>query len=180
MIGKTSSQYTSYYVSNGDLNLTIYASFQAPPPSGVLGPIGWSSFYNWFSQFGNAFPVWVKILYGTLAVQFGFVGYRWIKFEDEKRKTEGHLPPLDRGNHIYLWMDILFRCLVAGFAISLAVMIGEVLFVGLAEYLFLLNLNLSSLLDFFSLFFVAALATLVYLIREGFDRLLDLKPMMED
>jgi hypothetical protein len=167
-------------VSNGDLNLTIFATFQPAPSIGGLGPIGWNSFYSWFSQFGNAFPIWVKILYGVLALQFGFVGYRWIKFEDERRKIEGHLPPLDRGNRAYLWTDVLFRTLVAGFAISLAVMVGEVLIVGLAEYLFLVNLNLSSLLDFFSLFFVAAVATLVYLMREGFDRLFDLKPMVED
>lgn len=177
---KTNSQYTSYYVSGGDLNLTIYATFQSPPPAGGLGPVGWPSFYNWFSQFGNAFQPWVKALYGILAVQFAFVGYRWVKFEDDKRKIEGHLPPLDRGNKIYLWTDILFRALIAGFAISLAIMVGEVLIIGVAQYLFLVNLTLFPLLDFFSLFFVAAIAVLVWLAREGLDRFFDLKPMMDD
>ena len=176
----SSSHFTDYYQSGGDLNLTIYASFQTPPSTGTGAPIGWSSFFGWFSQFGNAFPVWIKILYSVLGAQFAFVGYRWIKFEDEKRRFEGHLPPLDRGNKAYLWIDIGFRTLLAGFVISLALMVGEILVVSVAQYLFLVNLNLFSLVDFFSLFFVAVLGTLLYLTREGLDRFLDLKPMMED
>src|SRR2546429_31632 len=69
---------------------------------------------------------------------------------------------------------------VAGFAISLAVMIGEVLVLLIAQYLFFVNLDLVSLIDFFSIFFVAALGTLVYLTREGLERIFDLKPIMED
>ena len=176
----SSPHYTDYYQSGGDLNLTIYASFQAPPSAGAGAPIGWSSFFGWFSQFGNSFPIWIKILYTILGAQFAFVGYRWIKFEDEKRRVEGHLPPLDRGNKTYLWIDIVFRTLLAGFVISLALMVGEILVVSVAQYLFLVNLNLFSLVDFFSLFFVAVLGTLLYLTREGLDRFFDLKPMMED
>lgn len=177
---KANSHFTDYYTSGGDLNLTIYTSFQAPPSNGAGAPIGWSSFFGWFSQFGNAFPLWIKILYSILGAQFAFVGYRWVKFEDEKRRTEGHLPPLDRGNKAYLWTDIVFRTLLTGFVISLALMVGEILIVSVAQYLFLVNLNLFSLVDFFSLFFVAAVGTLVYLTREGLDRFFDLKPMMED
>ena len=177
---KTTSQYTSYYVSSGALNLTIYASYQSTPSSGPGGPIGWGSLYDWGSQFGGAFPFWIKILYGVLGAQFAFVGYRWIKFEDERRRIEGHLPPLDRGNKIYLWTEVIFRTLIAGFAISLAIMIGEVLVLLIAQYLFFVNLTLVSLVDFFSIFFVAALGTLVYLTREGLDRVFDLKPIMED
>jgi hypothetical protein len=177
---KTNIQYTSYYVSSGALNLTIYASYQASASNGPGAPIGWGSFYDWGSQFGGAFPFWIKILYGLLGAQFAFVGYRWIKFEDERRRIEGHLPPLDRGNKIYLWTEVIFRTLIAGFAISLAVMIGEVLVLLIAQYLFFVNLTLVSLVDFFSIFFVAALGTLVYLAREGLDRLFDLKPIMED
>ncbi len=176
----TSSHFTDYYASGGDLNLTIYTSFQTPPSTGTGAPIGWSSFFGWFSQFGNAFPLWIKILYSILGAQFAFVGYRWIKFEDEKRRVEGHLPPLDRGNKTYLWTDIVFRTLLAGFVISLALMVGEILVISVAQYLFLVNPNLFSLVDFFSLFFVAALGTLLYLAREGLDRFFDLKPMMED
>ena len=174
------TQYTSYFVSGGDLNLTVFASFQASPSTGPSAPLGWSSFYGWVSQFGGAFPFWIKILYAVLGAQFAFVGYRWIKFEDERRRIEGHLPPLDRGNKAYLWTEVVFRTLIAGFAISLAVMIGEVLVLLIAQYLFFVNLTLVSLVDFFSIFFVAALGTLVYLAREGLDRLFDLKPMMED
>ncbi|HZY46277.1 MAG TPA: hypothetical protein VFE96_00640 [Candidatus Bathyarchaeia archaeon] len=177
---KTKTTFTSYYVSGGDLNLTIFASFQATPSTGTSPPLGWSSFYEWVSQFGGAFPFWIKILYGVLGAQFAFVGYRWIKFEDERRRIEGHLPPLDRGNKIYLWTEVVFRTLVAGFAISLAIMIGEVLVLLIAQYLFFVNLTLVSLVDFFSIFFVAALGTLVYLAREGLDRVFDLKPIMED
>lgn len=177
---KTSSHFTDYYTSGGDLNLTIYTSFQTPPTTGTGAPIGWSSFFGWFSQFGNAFPIWIKILYMVLGAQFAFVGYRWIKFEDEKRRIEGHLPPLDRGNKAYLWTDIVFRTLLAGFVISLALMVGEIIVISVAQYLFLVNLNLFSLVDFFSLFFVAVLGTLLYLTREGLDRFFDLKPMMED
>ncbi len=174
------TQYTSYFVSGGDLNLTIFASFQTAPSTGPSMPLGWSSFYDWVSQFGGAFPLWIKILYGLLTAQFAFVGYRWIKFEDDRRRIEGHLPPLDRGNKAYLWTEVAFRTLIAGFAISLAIMIGEVLVLLIAQYLFFVNLNLISLVDFFSIFFVAALGTLVYLAREGLDRIFDLKPMMED
>ena len=174
------TQYTSYFVSGGDLNLTVFASFQASPSSGPTVPLGWSSFYGWVSEFGGAFPFWIKILYGVLGAQFAFVGYRWIKFEDERRRIEGHLPPLDRGNKAYLWTEVVFRTLIAGFAISLAIMIGEVLVLLIAQYLFFVNLTLVSLVDFFSIFFVAALGTLVYLAREGLDRIFDLKPMMED
>jgi hypothetical protein len=174
------TQFTSYFISGGDLNLTVFASFQAAPSTGPSAPLGWSSLYGWISQFGGAFPFWIKILYAILGAQFGFVGYRWIKFEDERRRIEGHLPPLDRGNKVYLWTEIFFRALIAGFAISLAVMIGEVLVLLIAQYLFFVNLTLVSLVDFFSIFFVAALGTLVYLTREGLDRIFDLKPMMED
>ena len=177
---KTNTQYTSYYVSSGALNLTIFASYQANATNGPGAPISWGSLYGWGSQFGGAFPFWIKILYGILGAQFAFVGYRWIKFEDERRRIEGHLPPLDRGNKIYLWTEVIFRTLIAGFAISLAVMIGEVLVLLIAQYLFFVNLNLVSLVDFFSIFFVAALGTLVYLAREGLDRIFDLKPIMED
>jgi hypothetical protein len=174
------TQYTSYFVSGGDLNLTIFASFQASPSTGPSMPLGWQSFYGWVSQFGGAFPFWIKILYAVLGAQFAFVGYRWIKFEDERRRIEGHLPPLDRGNKVYLWTEVAFRTLIAGFAISLAIMIGEVLVLLIAQYLFFVNLTLISLVDFFSIFFVAALGTLVYLTREGLDRIFDLKPIMED
>ena len=174
------TQYTSYYVSTGALNLTIFASFQAAASTPPSIPLGWGSFYGWVSQFGGAFPFWIKILYGILGAQFAFVGYRWIKFEDERRRIEGHLPPLDRGNKVYLWTEIVFRTLVAGFAISLAIMIGEVLVLLIAQYLFFVSLNLFSLVDFFSIFFVAALGTIIYLAREGLDRVFDLKPIMED
>src|SRR6266581_1207540 len=80
------TQYTSYFVSGGDLNLTIFASFQAAPSTGPSTPLGWASFYGWVSQFGGAFPFWIKILYAVLGAQFAFVGYRWIKFEDERRR----------------------------------------------------------------------------------------------
>ncbi len=176
----SSSQVTSYYVSSGDLNLTIYASFQPGPGSGATGPLGFNSFYDWLGQFGSAFPFWIKILYGLLAVQFAFVGQRWIRFEDDRRRLDSHLPPLDRGNKVYLWTDIIFRALVAGFAISLVIMLGEVFVILISQYLLFVNLSLFPLLDFFSLFFVAILAGLLYLAREGLDRFLDLKPMVED
>ncbi|HYY90738.1 MAG TPA: hypothetical protein VE955_01980 [Candidatus Dormibacteraeota bacterium] len=174
------SQYTSYYVSAGALNLTIFASYQPNPNAGPGVPVTWSSLYGWFFQFGNAFPIWIKILYSILGAQFAFVGYRWIKFEDERRRLEGHLPPFDRGNRAYLWIDVAFRILLSGFIISLAIMIGEVLVITIAQYLFFINLNLFSHVDFFSLFFVAALATIIYLAREGLDKFFDLKPIMED
>ena len=174
------NQYTSYYVSAGDLNLTIFAEFQQAPSSLGGVPLSWSSFFGWFSQFGNAFPLWIKILYTVLGAQFAFVGFRWIKFEDEKRRIEGHLPPLDRGNRIYLWIDVMFRTLLAGFIISLVLMLGETIIITVAQYLFFVTLNLFPLVDLFSLFFVAVLGLIIYLAREGLDKFLDLKPMMED
>src|SRR5438094_2728312 len=56
------TQYTSYFVSSGDLNLTIFASFQAAPTTGHRAPLGWSSFYGWVSQFGGPFPFWYNII----------------------------------------------------------------------------------------------------------------------
>ncbi len=50
----------------------------------------------------------------------------------------------------------------------------------IAQNLLLVNVSFLSLFDFFSLFFVVVLATLLYLAKEGLDRFLDLKPMMED
>jgi len=174
------SQYTSYYISAGDLNLTIFAAFQPAPNNGEGVPLSWSSFFGWFSQFGSAFPLWIKVLYTILGAQFAFVGYRWIKFEDEKRRVEGHLPLLDRGNRIYMWIDVVFRTLLAGFIISLALMLGETVIITVAQYLFFVTLNLFPLVDVFSLFFVAVLGLIIYLAREGLDKFLDLKPMMED
>ena len=179
-VAGSNSQYTSYYVSAGDLNLTIFAEFQAAPSNSGGVPLSWSSFFGWFGQFGNAFPVWIKILYAVLGAQFAFVGYRWIKFEDDKRRVEGHLPPLDRGNRIYLWIDVVFRTLLAGFIVSLALMLGETIVITVAQYLFFVTLNLFPLVDLFSLFFVAVLGLIIYLAREGLDKFLDLKPMMED
>src|SRR5712664_4430749 len=174
------TQYTSYFVSGGDLNLTVFASFQTAPSTGPSVPLGWSSFYGWVAQFGGAFPFWIKILYAVLGVQFAFVGYRWIRFEDERRRIEGHLPPLDRGNRVYLWIDVAFRTLLAGLIISLALMLGETVIITVAQYLFFVTLNLFPLVDLFSLFFVAVLGLTIYLAREGLDKFLDLKPMMED
>jgi hypothetical protein len=179
-VAGSNTQYTSYYVSAGDLNLTIFAVFQPAPSNGGGVPLSWSSFFGWFSQFGSAFPLWIKALYTILGAQFAFVGYRWIKFEDDKRRVEGHLPPLDRGNRIYLWIDVVFRTLLAGFIISLALMLGETVIITVAQYLFFVTLNLFPLVDLFSLFFVAVLGLIIYLAREGLDRFLDLKPMMED
>ena len=179
-VSRSNSLYTSYYVSAGDMNLTIFADFQPAPSNGGGVPLSWSSFFGWFSQFGNAFPLWIKILYTILGAQFAFVGYRWIKFEDEKRRIEGHLPPLDHGNRIYLWIDVAFRTLLAGFIISLALMLGETVIISVAQYLFFVTLNLFPLVDLFSLFFVAVLGLIIYLAREGLDKFLDLKPMMED
>ena len=59
-------------------------------------------------------------------------------------------------------------------------MLGEVFVILISQYLLFVNLSLFPLLDFFSLFFVAILAALLYLAREGLDRFLDLKPMVED
>ena len=59
-------------------------------------------------------------------------------------------------------------------------MIGEVLVTLIAQNLLLVNVSFLSLFDFFSLFFVVVLAALLYLAKEGLDRFLDLKPMMED
>lgn len=176
----STTQLPSYYVSNGDLNLTVTAVFEPRPGADGGVPVGWSAFYDWVGQFGGAFPLWVKVLFLFLGAQFAFVGYRWVRFEDERRRIEGHLPPLDRGNKAYLWTDVLFRGLLTAFAVSLAVMVGEALIILLAKYLFFVDLSIVSLVDLFSLFFVAALGSIVYLVREGLDRLLDLKPIMED
>src|SRR5437660_10029365 len=82
----SNSQYTSYYVSAGDLNLTIFAAFQLAPNNGEGVPLSWSSFFGWFSQFDNAFPLWIKVLDTILGAHSAFVAFPWTKFEDDKRK----------------------------------------------------------------------------------------------
>src|SRR5438445_579886 len=92
--------------------------------------------------------------------------------------------PVSRSNSLYTSYYVsagdMNLTIFAGFIISLALMLGETVIISVAQYLFFVTLNLFPLVDLFSLFFVAVLGLIIYLAREGLDKFLDLKPMMED
>src|SRR5260370_16887256 len=50
------TQYTSYFVSGGDLNLPVFASFQASPSTGPISPLEWSPFSSLSPSFTAPFP----------------------------------------------------------------------------------------------------------------------------
>src|SRR5207247_8322804 len=73
-VSRSNSLYTSYYVSAGDMNLTIFADFQPAPSNGGGIPLTWSSFFGCFRQFGNPYTLLIKTLYTIFRLEFTFVG----------------------------------------------------------------------------------------------------------
>lgn len=166
----------SYFVSNGSFSLDIDVTFlpkatDAPTNQSVL-----DRFNSWFTRFGEAFPIWVKILYLILGAQFVFVGSMWTKFEGRRRQQENSISTFDRGNLIYLWTDIVYKFLVASFLVLALIMGGQYLLVIILRFMFLIPIDLLSLWDLFVLGFAGSAALLAYLFRTFLGRSLDLKP----
>ena len=99
------------------------------------------------NSFGQAFPVWVKILYLLLGVQFFAVGGLWIRRESEKKeRTAQHL---DTGDKIYLWLDVAYKFLLTSFFAIVAIMGGELILLFVLRFMFLASFSLLSLWDLF-------------------------------
>jgi len=173
------SNSTTYYFSGGPSELDVNAIFTPRPystsevfASPSVGLIGWSG------SFGEAFPLWVKLLYLILGVQFFIVGGLWIRRETEKRQSSSRR--FDLGDKIYLWVDIAYKFLLVSFAALGIIMGGEVLIIFILRYMFLITVTPLSLWNLFSLGFALGAAVIAYLIRVGFERGFDLKPMDDE
>lgn len=172
---------TTYYLSSGQFELDIDATFDSLPSSVIVtGPpvSPWDSFVGWIGKFGQAFPLWVKVLYLAFGMQFFVVGGLWIRREDKKKEASAHR--LDYGEKAYLWLDIVYKFLVASFVAIVAIMFGELLILFILRFMFLVSLNLLSLWDLFVIGFAAGAITLAYLLRFTLEKAFDLKPFEEE
>jgi len=170
----------SYYVSSGQLLLTIDLDFKAPDlvtPLATSSP--WDSFVGWTTRFGDAFPLWVKLLYLLLGVQFAAVGYMWIRFERCAREDDSAAWRLDRGNLVYLWSEILWKFLLTAFLLIAAAMGGQLILVSVLRFMFLAQVNMLSLWDLFVLGFAAGIAAIAYVFRFCLEKSFDLKPLLQ-
>jgi hypothetical protein len=159
----------NYYLSNGSFTVKIMVSIAAsivasPAKVAQLQRFSHQDFSNWMARFGEAFPLWTKLLYMFLGFQFLFVGYERITFDDKIRQ-ERRLRPLDRGNKIYISVDVLCRFLLTCLAITAALMVGQVILLMILRYFLLVTIELPSIWNLFVLAFGAAVTILVYLLR---------------
>jgi len=174
----TAENSTSYYISSGTFELDVNAYFNPRPVDiAALAPSisPWDSFADWIGSFGQAFPLWVKALYLLLGVQFLAVGGLWIRREAAGR--EGTAQRLDRGDKAYLWLDIVYKFLLASFVAIVAIMGGELILLFVLRFMFLVSLSLLSLWDLFVVGFAAGAVIIAYLIRFTLEKVFDLKPV---
>jgi len=171
----------SYYFSSGQLLLTVDLDFRAPDPV-ALGnhATGWDDFAGWTTRFGDAFPLWVKLLYALLGIQFVAVGYKWIKFENDARRDESSMSRFDRGNLLYLWSEVLYKLFLTAFLAIAAVMSGQFILVSVLKFMFLAQVNMLSLWDLFVLGFAAGIAAIAYGLKLCLEKSFDLKPLFPD
>ena len=169
---------TSYYLSGGTFELDVSAYFNPKPVdiTAIAASISpWDSFVDWIGNFGQAFPSWVKALYLILGVQFLAVGGLWIRREAARR--EGTAQRLDSGDKAYLWLDIIYKFLLASFVAIVAIMGGELILLFVLRFMFLVSLTLLSLWDLFVVGFAAGAVIIAYLIRFTLEKAFDLKPV---
>jgi len=169
---------TSFYLSGGPSELDVRATFLQRPygtfmPAAAESVSG--SFVEWVASFGQAFPVWVKLVYFALGIQFFVVGGLWIRRECSRKDSAEQ--PLDAGNKIFLWMNIACKFLLASFLVIIAIMGGELLVLFILRFMFLVSVNLLSLWDLFVVGFAAGILVIAYLIRFALEKGLDLKPL---
>jgi len=170
---------TSYYLSGGSFELDITAYFNPNPAESLVqaGPTSsspWASFTGWMGDFGQAFPDWVKALYLLLGVQFMCVGGLWIRRESARK--EGSTQALDVGEKAYLWVDVIYKFLLASFVAIVVIMGGELVLLFVLRFMFLVSLNLLSLWDLFVIGFAFGAVIFVYLVRFVLEKGFDLKP----
>jgi hypothetical protein len=172
---------TSYYMSGGSLELDLTANFNPNPDTSIasvpsISP--WDSFTGWMNSFGQAFPVWVKILYLLFGVQFFAVGGLWIRRESKRKERTAQR--LDLGDKAYLWLDVTYKFLLTSFVAIVAIMCGELILLFVLRFMFLATFNLLSLWDLFVVGFAAGAVIIIYIVRFSLEKGLDLKPMGDE
>jgi len=174
-------QEASYYISSGQLLLTIDLDLKAPDPvTPIASSSPWESFMGWTTRFGDAFPLWVKLLYLLLGVQFVAVGYNWIKFENWAREDDSPASRFDRGNLVCLCSEILCKFLLTAFLVIAAAMGGQFILVSVLSFMFLAQVNMLSLWDLYVLGFAAGIAAIAYAFKLCLEKSFDLKPLHQD
>jgi len=177
----TTKEVASYYLSSGQLLLTIDLDFKATAPIALSSHVStWDDFALWTGRFGDAFPLWVKLLYVLLGIQFVAVGYKWIRFENDARRDNSSLSRFDGGNLLYLWSDVLYKFLITAFLAIAAVMSGQFVLLLLLKFMFLAQVDMLSLWDLFVLGFTAGIAAIAYAFRLSLEKSFDLKPLFQD
>ena len=169
---------TAIYVSGGTLELDVTAYFNPSPTQAVLqapSTSAWDGFASWMGNFGQAFPIWVKALYLLLGVQFMLVGGLWIRRESARKEAASQ--PMDNGDRAYLWLDVVYKFLLASFVAIVAIMGGELILLFVLRVMFLVSLNLLSLWDLFVIGFAAGAVMIAYVIRFTLGKAFDLKPI---
>ncbi len=171
----------TYYMSGGSFELDVSAIFSARSNASAfvtpsISP--WDSFVGWVGKFSQAFPLWVKLLYFTLGLQFFGVGGLWIR--REARRKEATAQRLDLGDKVYLWLDVAYKFLLVSFTAIVAIMGGELLILFVLRFMFLATVNLLSLWDLFVVGFAAGAIIMVYLMRFTLEKAFDLKPVEDE
>lgn len=174
---RTARSNATYYMSSGPLDLELTAVFDPRPdtPPAMPSVSPWNNFAGWIGKFGEAFPLWVKLLYLILGVQFFGIGGLWIRRETGKRESSPQY--LDTGDKAYLWVDVAYRFLLVSFLAIILIMGGELLVLFVLRFMFLISLDWLSLWDLFVVGFAAGAAIMAYLVRLTLEKAFDLKPL---
>jgi len=172
---------TSYYMSSGSLELDLNVNFNPNDNTATANASSvtpWDAFTGWMNNFGEAFPVWVKLLYLFFGLQFFAVGGLWIRREIKKKEQTAQR--LDHGDKAYLWLDIAYKFLLTSFVAIVAIMGGELILLFVLRFMFLASFNLLSLWDLFVVGFAAGAVIIMYIIRFSLEKGFDLKPMGDE
>ena len=172
---------TSYYVSGGSLELDLTVNFNPNPDTVIASTPSvspWDGFIGWMNSFGQAFPVWVKLLYLLFGVQFFAVGGLWIRRESKRKEQTAQR--LDIGDQVYLWLDLAYKFLLASFVAIVVIMGGELILLFVLRFMFLASFSLLSLWDLFVVGFAAGAVIIMYIIRFSLEKGFDLKPMGDE
>lgn len=171
---------TDYFVSSGQLILSLEASYIQPSDEGPLTlqkGSHWESFSEWMANFHKSFPLWTKAVYLILGAQFILVGVLWIRRESQSRLRAHFSAWLDRGNLIYISTDLLYKFLLSSLLVISIIVASELILTLLLRLMPLAEPQLVSMWDLYVLGFSAGITLLAFLFRVFFDRCLDLKPL---
>jgi len=172
---------TSYYLSGGPSELDVSATF-LPRSYTAFAPVSAesasASLVAWVGSYGQAFPLWVKLVYLVLGIQYFAVGGLWIRRESSRKESSEQ--QLDTGNKVFLWLDIACKFLLASFFVVLVIMGGELLVLFILRVMFLVSVDWLSLWNLFVVGFAAGILVIAFLIRFVLEKGFDLKPMEEE